>query len=84
MAILEIRTYPDPMLTKKAGPVEDDNDAIRQLLDEMAETMYAASGIGLAAPQVGRSIRAIVVDASPSIERETLIGSPNCGLILPF
>jgi len=70
MAILEIRTYPDPILTQKAKPVEDVNNSIRHLLNDMAETMYAASGIGLAAPQVGTSVRAIVVDASPRVEGE--------------
>jgi peptide deformylase len=77
MAILEIRIYPDPMLTQKAKPVDVINDAIRQVLDEMAETMYDASGIGLAAPQVGRLVRAIVVDASPSVEGEKLIKLVN-------
>lgn len=73
MAILDIRIYPDPILTQKAMPIENVNDSIRQLLNEMTETMYVGSGIGLAAPQVGRSVRAIVVDASPRVEGEKLI-----------
>ena len=77
MASLEIRTYPDPILTQKARPVEEVNDSICQLLDEMAETMYAASGIGLAAPQVGTSVWAIVVDASAIVEGEKLIKLVN-------
>jgi peptide deformylase len=75
--MLEIRIYPDPILIQKARPVEDVNDSIRQLLDDMAKTMYAAVGIGLAAPQVGRSVRAIVVDASPRVDGEKLIKLVN-------
>ena len=77
MASLEIRIYPDPILTQKAVSVENVNDSIRQLLNEMAETMYVGSGIGLAAPQVGRSVRAIVVDASPRVDGEKLIKLVN-------
>lgn len=77
MAILDIRIYPEPILTQKAVPVEHINESIRQLLNEMAETMYVASGIGLAAPQVGRSVRAIVVDVSPRIDGEKLIKLVN-------
>ena len=73
MAILEIKAYPDPILAQKAKPVENIDDSIRRLLDDMAETMYAAPGVGLAAPQVGVSLRAIVVDASPRVEGEKLI-----------
>ena len=77
MTISEIRVYPDSILTQQARPVEEINDSIRQFLQNMAETMYAASGIGLAAPQVGQSIRAIVVDASPAVEGEKLIKLVN-------
>lgn len=68
MALLQIRTYPDPVLLHKADPVEQIDDALGQLLADMAETMYAAPGVGLAAPQVGVARRAIVVDASPRVE----------------
>jgi peptide deformylase len=77
MAILEIRTYPDPILAQKAKPIENIDDSIRCLLDDMAETMYAAPGVGLAAPQVGVSLRAIVADASPRVEGEKLIKLVN-------
>lgn len=77
MAILDIRIYPEPILTQKAAPVEDVDDSVQQLLTDMAETMYVASGIGLAAPQVGRLVRAIVVDASPRVEGEKLIKLVN-------
>lgn len=62
MALLEIMTYPEPVLRKKAEPIRDIDDDIRQLASDMVQTMYAAPGVGLAAPQVGRSVRLIVVD----------------------
>lgn len=62
MAILNIVTEPAEVLRKKAKPVTKINASIRRLLDDMAETMYAAPGVGLAAPQVGVSKRLIVVD----------------------
>ncbi|MFY9328990.1 MAG: peptide deformylase [Georgfuchsia sp.] len=64
MAQLPILLYPDPRLHKKAAPVTDVDDTIRKLAADMAETMYAAPGIGLAATQVDRHIRLIVIDAS--------------------
>ena len=53
MAKLKIYEYPDPVLKQKAAPVEKVDDGLRRLLDDMLETMYAAAGVGLAAPQVG-------------------------------
>jgi peptide deformylase len=53
---------PDPRLKQKAKPVEAIDDDLRRLLDDMLETMYAAPGIGLAAPQVGVPRRAVVID----------------------
>lgn len=64
MAILNIRKYPDPILKKKAEPVKEITGDIRNLIDDMVETMYAAPGVGLAAPQIGRSIQVIVIDAN--------------------
>ena len=77
MAILEIRTYPDPILAQKAKPVEKFDESLRRLLEDMAETMYVAPGVGLAAPQVGVSLRALVVDASPKVEDSPLIKLVN-------
>jgi peptide deformylase len=77
MAILEILTYPAPLLLQKAEPVENIDDSIRALLANMAETMYAAPGVGLAAPQVGISKRIIVADASPRVEDEHLVKLVN-------
>lgn len=64
MALLPIRIYPDPVLLKKARPVEEVTPEIRRLIADMAETMYDAPGVGLAAPQVGVLLRIIVVDPS--------------------
>lgn len=64
MALLKILHYPDKRLHTVAKPVEVVDDAIRQLAADMAETMYAAPGIGLAATQVDRHIQMIVVDVS--------------------
>jgi peptide deformylase len=62
MAILEILKYPDPRLSRIARPVENINEEIVQLINDMAETMYAAPGVGLAATQVGSLHRVIVLD----------------------
>jgi len=69
MAKLQIRVYPDPVLKKKAEPVTDFDESLRQLAADMAETMYANDGVGLAAPQVGVSKRFLVLDVSPTEER---------------
>ena len=62
MARLPILTAPDPRLKTKAKPVERVDEGVRRLMDDMLETMYAAPGIGLAAPQVGVSKRVLVID----------------------
>jgi peptide deformylase len=64
MAILSILRYPDERLHTVARPVEEVDDAIRKLVDDMAETMYTAPGIGLAATQVNVHRRVIVIDIS--------------------
>ncbi len=63
MAIRNIIEYSDPSLRRKSRPVEKFDARMRELLDDLAETMYASEGVGLAAPQVGVLRRAIVVDA---------------------
>jgi peptide deformylase len=60
--ILDIRVLGDPVLRKETTPVEEVTDEIRTLIAEMFDTMYAAEGIGLAAPQVGRTERVAVMD----------------------
>jgi peptide deformylase len=62
MALLSICTYPDPILRQRAQPVETIDNEVLCLIDDMAETMYDAPGIGLAANQVGRTLRVIVID----------------------
>jgi peptide deformylase len=64
MAILSILEFPDPRLRKKAAPVTRVDQTIRQLIDDMFETMYAAPGIGLAATQVDVHRRLLVADVS--------------------
>ncbi|MFO7559360.1 MAG: peptide deformylase [Desulfobacterales bacterium] len=68
MALLEIITYPDKFLTKKTDPVKEINDEIRQLVKDMADTMYQAPGVGLAAIQVGENRSIIVYD--PEADKE--------------
>lgn len=62
--LLDILTYPDPRLRLKAAPVAGITDEIRRLAEDMTETMYKAPGVGLAAPQVGRSLRMLVMNPS--------------------
>jgi len=62
MAILEILKYPQPVLSKVAAPVKDVSAKTVTLVKDMLETMYAAPGVGLAAPQVGVSQRIVVID----------------------
>jgi peptide deformylase len=75
--VREILIWPDPLLKKVSAPVERVDDGIRRLLDDMAETMYAADGVGLAAPQIGELRRCIVIDASPRQEGQKLIHLVN-------
>jgi len=62
--IRKIITYPNPLLAKRSDEVDSVNDYTRALLGDMVETMYAHDGVGLAAPQIGENLRAIVIDAS--------------------
>ncbi|PKU26202.1 peptide deformylase [Telmatospirillum siberiense] len=68
MALLPILVAPDPFLKLKAKRVDTVDDALRRLMDDMLETMYAAPGIGLAAPQVGVSKRLLVIDLAKEEE----------------
>lgn len=85
MALLPILRYPDPRLQTKAVPVKVVDDRVRRLAADMAETMYAAPGIGLAATQVDHHIRLIVIDTSEDrsqlltlINPELLASSGEC------
>jgi peptide deformylase len=64
MALLPILCYPDPRLHKVAKPVAEVTDEVRQLVDNMLETMYDAKGVGLAATQVDVHLRVVVIDTS--------------------
>jgi peptide deformylase len=74
MAVRTILTAPDPRLKKKAKAVASVDAEVRQLMDDMLETMYAAPGIGLAAPQVGELRRVVVLD----IDREDVKSGTLC------
>jgi len=71
MAIRKIIEYPEPLLRLKAEKVEIFDDELKLLVSDMAETMWDAPGVGLAAPQVARSVRVIVVDVSGPEEEKT-------------
>ena len=77
MAIREIRIVGDPILTRKAEPVEKVDEEIVRLARDMVETVHAAPGVGLAAPQVGVGKRLIVVDLSVGAEASQLIVLAN-------
>jgi peptide deformylase len=84
VAILDIVKDPDPVLRKKAIKVRKADDGIRKLADDMWETMIEAPGVGLAAPQVGKSIRLIVVHVPEDEEdgtRETSLRLLNPEII---
>ncbi len=72
MPLLDILFYPAPELKRKSRPVEKPDEDLERLLDDMTETLRDADGVGLAAPQVGRNVRVLVVDVPlpESEERE--------------
>ncbi|MDD7408262.1 MAG: peptide deformylase [Anaerovoracaceae bacterium] len=73
MALRNIVTYEDPILRKKCRPVPEVTDRIKQLVDDMIETLYDAQGVGLAAPQVGVLRRIFVVDIMDGTGPKVLI-----------
>ena len=77
MTKLVILEYPDPRLRKKAAPVAAVDDALRQLADNMLETMYAAKGVGLAATQVDVHKRLIVLDVSEGRDQPLVLINPE-------
>jgi peptide deformylase len=77
MALLPILHYPDERLHRVAAPVQEINDRIRQLVRDMAQTMYAAPGIGLAAPQVDVHEQVIVIDISETRDRLQVFINPE-------
>jgi len=71
--ILDIKTFPDKVLRKKAVPVTEFNDELSILLDNMIDTMKVSKGVGLAAPQVGISKRILVIDTREAEEEGQLL-----------
>ncbi len=74
--ILPIVAYGDPVLKKAAQEIDQNYPDLDKLIENMFETMYQAQGVGLAAPQIGESIRLFIVDASPFAEGDD--GDPAC------
>jgi len=77
MAVLHVLRYPDPRLHKVAKPVDRVDDEIRRLVRDMAETMYAAPGIGLAATQVDVHKQVIVIDTSDTRDELLVLINPE-------
>jgi len=77
MALLPILEFPDPRLRTRAQPVEQVDGALRKLIDDMFETMYAAPGIGLAATQVNVHKRVLVIDVSESRKERLALINPE-------
>ena len=73
MAVLEILHYPNPILKEKTKPVQKVDGSIRRLVQDMAETMYSAPGVGLSANQVGYSLRLAVIDVTPADQPKNLL-----------
>jgi len=70
MAVREIRVFPDPVLREKSRPVERFDEGLKKLVEDMVETMYLRDGVGLAAPQLGESLRVVTIDARAGAEEE--------------
>jgi peptide deformylase len=77
MSVLPIRTFGDPVLREPARPVESFDPALRRLAEDMIVTMHEAPGVGLAAPQVGRSLRLIVFDVGEEEDAARALANPE-------
>jgi len=73
----DIRIYGDPILRKKAEPVNEFDGLLKDFSEQMKNDMYASNGVGLAAPQVGRSIRLVVVDATGGEQEPYVVINPE-------
>lgn len=73
MALMQVRHYPDAVLTKNARSITEFDADLRTLVANMAETMYAAPGVGLAAPQVGVLKRVVVIDCGDEDEQKLIV-----------
>lgn len=81
MALLPILEFPDPRLRTVATPVETVDDSIRQLVDDMFETMYDAPGVGLAATQINVHKQVIVIDVSENKEEPLVFINPKIDIL---
>lgn len=77
MALRTIREYGDDVLAKRCKEVKEITPRIRELVDDMLETMYEANGVGLAAPQVGILKRIVVIDVSPEADQPIVMINPE-------
>jgi peptide deformylase len=82
MAVRSIHAFPDTILRQKAQPVTALDTEVQRLIDDMVETMYAAPGIGLAAPQIGVSLQVFVVDVTSGKDPHALMTIINPDLVL--
>jgi peptide deformylase len=74
--VLKIRTYPDPVLSRRTRPVREIDRELRGLMREMFDTMYEGRGVGLAAPQVGEGLRMCVVNVTGKSDGEFVLVNP--------
>ena len=81
MAIRKIIEYPEPILRLKAKDIENFDEELKVLIEDMAETMYDAPGVGLAAPQVAQSVRLIVIDTTGMGEEQQYLAMVNPTII---
>ncbi|MBP5232670.1 MAG: peptide deformylase [Planctomycetes bacterium] len=75
--MLTLCVYPDPVLSAPTAPVTAFDDGLRQLVKEMFDTMYEANGVGLAAPQIGRSLKLVVVDVDRDAPNPLVLANPE-------
>ncbi|MBU0730040.1 MAG: peptide deformylase [Proteobacteria bacterium] len=81
MAVRKIITYPDPVLRNETKPVTEFGEDLKQLVEDMAETMYHAPGVGLAANQIGVCEKVVVIDIAPHEEKNQFIVLVNPTII---
>ena len=82
--ILPVYAYGQPVLTKKAEEISEDYENLQTLIDDMFETMYNAKGVGLAGPQIGKSIRLFIVDTEQLITEDSKPKIPITGIKKAF
>ena len=77
MPVRDLKIYPDPVLRQRCLPVEAFDEELGRFIDDLAESMYAHRGVGLAAPQIGEPIRVVVVDVAQREDNPVLIELVN-------